>query len=124
MVILRRELELRSLSCSAESRPWLCTLTLLGTGTSFPGGWGAAPRVLMQNQKHLYDDNEQTVRLQGLPLKKENMFIWKKSQWAWGFAFSTFPRRFYRLKSAARGLPHFLVTNCWLSQLNGIIEMV
>lgn len=118
MVILRGELELRSLSCSAECRPWLCTLTLLGTGMSFPGGWGAAPHALMQN------DNEQTVRLQGLPLKKENMFIWKKSQWAWGFVFSAFPRRFYGLKSAARGLPHFLVTNCWLSQLNGIIEMV
>lgn len=48
--------------------------------------------ILVQNQRHLYDDDEQTVRLQGLPSKKENMFIWKTSQWAWGLAFATFPR--------------------------------
>lgn len=98
VILLGGELELRSLSCSAESRPWLCTVTLLGTGTSFPGGWGAAPHALMQNQRHLYGDNEQTVRLQGLPLKKENMFIWKKSQWVGGLPFPHSPEGFTVLR--------------------------
>lgn len=75
----------------------------------------------MENQRHLYDDNEQTVRLQGLPLKKENMFIGKTSQWAWGFAFSTLPRRFYHLKwaSLCYKRPSSLPGDKWLAVQDG-----
>lgn len=92
-------------SGSSESRPRLWTLPSVAQEQAFCSPGGAAPSSPVQNWRYLYDDKGQTVRLQGLPLQRENRLIWEKPQWAWAFAFSTFPSRFYSLGC----LPHFLV---------------
>lgn len=86
-------------SGSSESRPWLWTLPSMAPGP-LPGPQCRIGGPFMMIKDKLLG------RLQGLPLKRENTFIWEKPQWAWAFAFSTLPSRFYSLGC----LPHFLVT--------------
>lgn len=85
-------------------RPWTLTSRAREAASCSPGG--TAPSSLVESQRHLLMVKSRVSGFRVGFFRIERLVMWKKSPWAEGFIFSTFPRRFYGLRRASR--------RCWM----------